>query len=70
MHKSYKGLENEKRYQYCVKQLNENKNCRFIDFLKSNLNDEDFGDDEHLNYKGARKFTQVFRDSLISVSLK
>lgn len=70
MHTSYEGLENEKLFQYCVKQLNENKNCRFIDFLRINLNDEDFGDDEHLNYKGARKFTPVFRDSLISVSSK
>jgi hypothetical protein len=68
MHKSYKGLGNEKRFQYFVKQLNENRNCRFIDFLKSNLNDEDYADDEHLNYKGARKFTPVFRDSVISVS--
>jgi hypothetical protein len=68
MHKSYKGLGNEIQFQNCVKQLNKNKNCRFIDFLKSNLNDTDFGDAEHLNHFGASKFTPVFRDSLISIS--
>jgi hypothetical protein len=68
MHKSYSGLGNEIQFQNCIKQLNKNKNCRFIDFLKSNLNDTDFGDAEHLNHYGARKFTPVFRDSVRSIS--
>jgi hypothetical protein len=68
MHTSYEGLENEIQFQNCIKQLNKNKNCRFIDFLKSNLNDTDFGDAEHLNHYGARKFTPVFRDSVRSIS--
>jgi hypothetical protein len=69
LHKSYKGLVNEKYYQNCIKQLNINKNCRYLDFSNYPLNDEDFGDDEHLNYQGARKFTPIFRDSVRSISL-
>jgi hypothetical protein len=68
MHKSYSGLENEMLLQNCVKQLNENNNCRFIDFLKINMSDEEFGDEEHLNYRGARKFTPIFRDSMRLIS--
>ncbi len=69
MHKSYNGLGNEKFYQNCIKQLKKNKNCRYLDFLNSPLDDKDFGDDEHLNYQGARKFTPIFRDSVRSISL-
>jgi hypothetical protein len=68
-YKSYKGLGNEKFYQNCIRQLNNNKNCRYLDFLNAPLNDKDFGDDEHLNYQGARKFTPIFRDSVRSISL-
>jgi hypothetical protein len=69
MHKSDKGLGNEKFYQNCIRQLNNNINCRYLDFLNCPLNDKDFADEEHLNYQGARKFTPIFRDSVRSISL-
>jgi hypothetical protein len=59
-------LENENQYKNCLEQLKKNQNCRLIDFLQTNLKDEEFWDYEHLNYIGAKRFTSVFKDSLWS----
>jgi hypothetical protein len=65
LHKSYLDLKNEQTYLECISELTRNKNFKFIDFKNTPLEDLEFADAEHLNFKGAKKFTLIFRDSLL-----
>lgn len=63
LHKTY-VLWNEVKYKNCIQKLMEFNNCRFIDFAHTLNDDELFGDNQHLNYKGAIRFTPMFFDSV------
>lgn len=58
LHHKYSGLYNEQEFQ---KQIHTRfKNIEFLDFRKYPLSNTEFGDLEHLNYRGARKFSIWF----------
>lgn len=57
---------NEIVYQEVLR--NSFKNVEYLDLSKFSLKDDDFGDLEHLNHRGARKFSLWF-DSLIKSGL-
>ena len=58
------NLNDKILYKKCIKQLQTQNNCRYIDFLNTNLNDDEYADPAHLNHKGANRFTRIFMDSL------
>lgn len=65
LHKKYNFFQNSVYFSY-VNELAKYRNCRYIDFNQfTALPDSCFGDDEHLNYKGAKIFTPIF-DSLLN----
>lgn len=49
---------NEVLYKRILKE--DFKDVKFLDFIDFQLNDDDFADLEHLNYKGARAFSKWF----------
>lgn len=51
---------NEKEYQQLIEQ--EFASIPYLDFKQFPLNNDEFADLEHLNYKGARKFSMLFKD--------
>jgi len=61
-HKKYLGKGNESQFQEILK--SRFSNVDFLDFNDFPLKDEDYGDMEHLNYKGARKFSKFFNELL------
>lgn len=62
LHKFYPGYKYESTYDSIYqKHLS---HVERLDFSKFPLNDDDFGDFEHLNYKGARKFSLAFNEML------
>lgn len=62
LHKSYQGFENENLYQNVLK--TKLKGIEFIDFKNFKLLNDEFCDFEHLNYKGANKFSKFFNNLL------
>ena len=52
------NYENESIYQEI--RINRFKNVEFLDFSKFPSNNSEFGDFEHLNYKGAKVFSTWF----------
>jgi hypothetical protein len=62
LHKKSAKLNNEQLFQKLVNE--KYKNIPFLDFKDFPLNNTDFGDLDHLNYKGSTKFS-VFFNSLI-----
>lgn len=71
-HKEYTGVSNEKKYQELLN--NRYKNIPFLDFNNFPLLNEDYRDLDHLNYKGARKFSiffnTLFRNGLLNKNKK
>lgn len=65
-HEKYSGFINEKVFQDILK--NNFKHIEFLDFSKFLVSNVEFGDFEHLNYKGARKFS-IWFDDLIQKGL-
>ncbi len=65
-HELYTGYYNEKVYQEILKSYF--TNVEYLDLSKFSVRNDQFGDLEHLNYKGARKFSLWF-DSLIKSGL-
>ncbi len=61
-HKKYSGYSNEIKYQEIRKQYF--PSIEYIDFSKFPLKNSEFGDLEHLNYKGAAKFSNWFNELL------
>lgn len=61
-HKEYLGIGNELQFQQILK--TRFSNVYFLDFNDFPLNNEDYGDLEHLNYKGAKKFSLFFNSLL------
>ncbi|MDO5973997.1 hypothetical protein [Flavivirga jejuensis] len=62
MHKKYSGYSNELFYN---KIRNEKyPNIEYLDFSKFPLTNSEFGDLEHLNFKGAKVFSKWFSDIL------
>lgn len=57
-HKKYEGFFNEKIFQKC--RMDRFSDIVFLDFNDFPLLDSDFGDLEHLNFRGARKFSIFF----------
>lgn len=66
LHERYSGYFNETVYQKILK--SNFKNVEYLDLSKFSLRNEDFWDLEHLNFRGARKFSLWF-DSLIKSGL-
>ncbi|MCX2450146.1 hypothetical protein OQX61_02580 [Pedobacter sp. PLR] len=62
LHKKYKGIHNEKEFQNLL--ATKYQNTHFLDFKNFPLTDDEFGDLEHLNFKGAKKFSVFFNDLL------
>ena len=58
LHERYEGFQNEARYQGILEKRF--GNVEFMDFSKFPLSNSDFGDLEHLNHKGAKKFSEWF----------
>lgn len=58
LHQKYAGYSNEISYQK-IRQINYSS-IDYIDFSKFPLNNSEFGDLEHLNHKGAKKFSIWF----------
>jgi len=61
-HKEYTSVSNDKKYQELLN--NRYKNSSFLDFNNFPLLNEEYRDLDHLNYKGARKFSIFFNDLL------
>ena len=61
-HKKYLGIQNELKFQEVLK--TNFSDVPFLDFKDFPLQNEDYGDLDHLNYKGARKFSIFFNDLL------
>ena len=62
LHPKYKGYRNEKIFLDLIK--TKFPRIEFLDFSKYNLEDSEFADLEHLNYKGAKKFSLMFNELL------
>jgi hypothetical protein len=56
------GYNYEERYQQIV--LNKFSDVEFLDFSKYPLTNSEFGDLDHLNHKGAKKFSYWFNTML------
>lgn len=67
-HKSYKGYRNEKQFQEILQA--QFSDLEFLDFSNFPLPDSEFADYEHLNYKGAKKYSIWFNDLLKEGFLK
>jgi hypothetical protein len=58
--------DNEDTYLKYVDRLKQIKNCAYYDFSnKFSLADSCFGDETHLNYKGAKIFTPFFKATIM-----
>ena len=66
LHKSYFGRKNERKYHKIRQQFF--NNIEYLDFNSFPIQDNEFRDLEHLNYKGAKKFS-IWFDSLLKDSL-
>jgi hypothetical protein len=62
LNSSYPELRNEGKYKEILK--NEFSNIDFLDFKDYPLTNDEFGDLEHLNYKGAKVFSLYFNKLL------
>ena len=65
-HKEYLGRRNEKQFQEIIN--SKFSDVLFFDFNDFSLSNDDYRDLEHLNYKGAKKFS-LFFDSLLKKGL-
>jgi hypothetical protein len=67
LHKKYPLLANEFVYKSVLN--SEFNNLEYLDFSKFPLSDSEFGDLQHVNYRGAARFSswfdQLFKDGLI-----
>jgi len=63
LHDLYEGYSNEEQFQELRK--TDFSGIEFLDFSKFALENSEFGDLEHLNYKGARKFSLWFNQLLL-----
>jgi hypothetical protein len=66
IHPNSSDLINEKLYNQVY--FSKFRSVEFLDFKNFPLKDEEYGNDVHLNFKGARKFS-VFFDSLVKQGL-
>ena len=62
LHEKYSGYQNESTYQLILE--NQLKGIEFLDFSKFPLRNSEYGDLEHLNYKGAKIFSTWFEQML------
>ena len=58
MHPKYDGRDNEKIFQSILK--SNFSGIEFLDFKDFPLSNSEYGDLEHLNYRGANKFSPFF----------
>ena len=61
-HQYYSGYSNESNYQKVRKERFDS--IDYLDFSKFKLENKDFGDLDHLNYKGAKIFSVWFSSIL------
>ena len=59
-HKKYQGFNNENLFTGVLK--SRFSNISFLDFKYFPLNDSEYKDFEHLNFKGAKKFSLFFNE--------
>jgi hypothetical protein len=68
LHKSYRGYCNEKRFKEILH--SHFSEIEFLDFSRFPLSNSEFGDLEHLNFFGVRKFSiwfnQIFKQGLLN----
>ncbi|WP_316811940.1 hypothetical protein [Pedobacter heparinus] len=62
LHKKYPGIKNENEFKKLL--TVKYRHIHFLDFKNFPLQDEEFADLEHLNFKGAKKFSAFFNDLL------
>jgi hypothetical protein len=62
LHPMYEGLGNEEKLKELLR--SELKGTEFLDFKNFPLKDSDYGDLEHVNYKGAKKYSVFFNKLL------
>ncbi len=58
LHKMYEGYSNEEQFQQIL--ISKFSDVEFLDFSQFPLSNSEFGDLEHLNHKGATKFSHWF----------
>lgn len=68
LHADYLGFSNELAFKDMLK--NRFPNTQFFDFSQFPLNNHDFADPEHLNSKGARKFSLYFNNIISNYLLE
>jgi hypothetical protein len=68
LHPLYKGLDNEAVFKSILNSLF--RDVEFLDFRNYPLMNEDFGDFQHINYRGARKYSAFFNNLLKSGLLR
>jgi hypothetical protein len=62
LHPKYEGLSNEREFEHLLhRELN---GAEFLDFKDYPLPDSDYGDLEHVNYRGAKKYSAFFNNLL------
>ena len=66
LHPKYEGLQNETIYQEILH--NELQPAELLDFRNYPLSNSEFGDLEHANYKGAKKYS-LFINKLLKAGL-
>jgi hypothetical protein len=64
LHKLYQGLSNRKKFREI--RTTRFATVEFLDFKNYPLLDAEFGDFEHLNYRGAKKFSIFFNELIES----
>lgn len=62
LHSEYQGLRNEELYQQALRSLF--FDLELLDFKNFPLASSEFGDPQHLNYRGAKKFSGFFNQLL------
>lgn len=62
LHAKYQGTGNEKEFKRLL--ATRYASVHFLDFKNFPLRDDEFADLEHLNFKGAKKFSVFFNDML------
>lgn len=74
MHPQYfeilKGINNDEKTLKWLGDFSKKSNCKVFDFAHLPLHDSCFADLDHLNYKGAKVFSEIFSDSLLNLKKK
>lgn len=70
LNKHYLGLQNEALFLTELKRISNENKVGFYDFSTFQIDKDEFVDFQHLNYKGATKFTNHFSDYILKLDAK